>query len=283
MSLNNVHIVEFIKTFLSGSANSLKNPQEEKAWGEPLVGFSRGDDPHYGHFKADIGSFYWTPAEIISLAFPGAICQPGELSVISWVLPQTAATKQDQRKMRRYAAERWARARNFGEEANFELARRLVALLGQHGHEAVAPSLHPAWKWQTSPRYGFASNWSERHAAFASGLGTFGLCDGLITEKGKAMRCGSVVARIELAPTARRYGDRHAYCLHYARGTCRKCIARCPAGAIDENGHNKELCREYLFSVSAVNSLRRYGFSSYGCGLCQTAVPYESRIPVGCL
>ena len=43
-----------------------------------------------------------------------------------------------------------------------------------------------------SEKYGMASCWSERHAAFVSGLGTFGLCDGLITPVGKAMRCGSV-------------------------------------------------------------------------------------------
>jgi epoxyqueuosine reductase QueG len=29
---------------------------------------------------------------------------------------------------------------------------------------------------------------SERHAAYAAGLGTFGLCDGLITSVGKAVR-----------------------------------------------------------------------------------------------
>ena len=43
----------------------------------------------------------------------------------------------------------------------------------------------------------------QRHAAHAAGLGTFGLCDGLITAKGKAMRAGSVVARIAVAQTPR--------------------------------------------------------------------------------
>ena len=44
--------------------NSLRNAENEKAWDEPLVGFSRGDDPIYQFFKDDIGSFYWTPLEI---------------------------------------------------------------------------------------------------------------------------------------------------------------------------------------------------------------------------
>ena len=69
--------------------------------------------------------------------------------------------------------------------------------------------------------YVFASLLSERHAAYAAGLGTFGLCDGLITPKGKAMRCGSVVARIQIAATPRPYEDHHAYCLFYAKGNLR--------------------------------------------------------------
>ena len=69
-----------------------------------------------------------------------------------------------------------------------------------------------------------ASQWSERHAAYASGLGTFGLCDGLITPKGKAVRFASVVTRIKVPPTQRPYKDHHAYCLHYAKGICGMCI-----------------------------------------------------------
>lgn len=268
---------------LAGSVNSLQNPQQDRAWEEPLVGFSAAADPLYEQLKNDIGSFYWTPLDIYSLTFPGESVLPGELTVISWVLPQTADTKSDQRRQRKYAAESWARSRNFGEEANLSVARELIAMLAQNCHGAVAPVLHPAWKWQTSEKYGFASNWSERHAAFVSGLGTFGLCDGLITEKGKAMRCGSVVARIALPATPRRYEHFHAYCLYYTKGTCKKCVSRCPAGAIDEKGHNKELCKNYLFSVTAVYAQRHFGFSSYGCGLCQTAVPCESGIPPGCL
>jgi len=81
-----------------------------------------------------------------------------------------------------------------------------------------------------SERYGFASAWSERHVAYASGLGTFGLCDGLITPKGKAMRCGSVAAQIQVPPTPRPYQDHHAYCLHFSQGSCGLCITRCPSG-----------------------------------------------------
>lgn len=134
------------------------------------------------------------------------------------------------------------------------------------------------WEDRRSERYGFASTWSERHAAYAAGLGTFGLSDGLITPKGKAMRCGSVIARMSVTPTVRPYTDHHAYCLFYARGTCGRCIDRCPIGAISERGHDKDLCSRYLdMTRQYVN--RHFGFDGYGCGLCQTGVPCESGIP----
>jgi epoxyqueuosine reductase len=37
-----------IKTFINSSPeNSLKNETNDRAWADPLVGFSRGDDPLY--------------------------------------------------------------------------------------------------------------------------------------------------------------------------------------------------------------------------------------------
>ena len=77
----------------------------------------------------------------------------------------------------------------------------MVDALQNSGLEALAPQLSPHWERNESGRYGFASNWSERHAAYASGMGTFGLSDGLITPKGKAMRCGSVIANIQIPAT----------------------------------------------------------------------------------
>ncbi|MGD2269878.1 MAG: hypothetical protein PVI06_05715 [Desulfobacterales bacterium] len=95
-------------------------------------------------------------------------------------------------------------------------------------------------------RFSYASCWSERHVAHAAGLGTFGLCDGLITARGKAMRAGPVAAKLSIEPTPRPSANHHAYCLFFADGTCGKCIDRCQARAITEAGHDKEKCRQHL-------------------------------------
>ncbi len=273
-------VTSLIKDFTATSPlNSLKNPANEKAWDEPLVGFSRGNDPIYELYKDKVGPFHWTPLEIFRLTFPDVSAKPEELTVISWILPQTEAVKADLRKETKNPVERWVRARMFGEEFNEELRRHVAASLVKAGHPAVAPTLSPAFKTEKSERYVLASTWSERHAAYAAGLGTFGLCDGLITPKGKAMRCGAVVARIQIAATPRPYEDHHAYCLFYAKGTCGLCIGRCPGGAITKSGHDKLACMKQL-SVTSEYAGKQFGIKGYGCGFCQTGTPCESKIPV---
>jgi epoxyqueuosine reductase QueG len=167
-----------------------------------------------------------------------------------------------------------------GEDVNIRLRTHIVDELKKAGYPAVAPMLSHLWKQHMSEKYLFASSWSERHAAYAAGLGTFGLSDGLITEKGKAHRVGSVIAKIGIPSTPRPYTNHHAYCLWYAKGTCGACIKKCPAGAISERGHEKQKCSNYVDTTNAFVE-ETYHFKGYGCGLCQVGIPCESRIPEG--
>ncbi|MFO7696856.1 MAG: epoxyqueuosine reductase, partial [Anaerolineae bacterium] len=250
----------------------------EPAWDTPLVGFARGDDPLFVDYKVHVGPEHWTPAEAMALAYPDVAIEPTALAVISWVLPQTAATRADSRAATVYPPERWARSRMFGEEFNNSLKGQVVQTLREAGYRAISPTLDPGFGTVDSARFVFSSRWSERHIAHACGLGTFGLCDGLITPAGKAMRLGSVVAQLPVEPAARPYTDHHAYCLHYARSTCGVCIQRCPVGALSAQGHDKRLCKAHLDSTRPIVR-DRYGFDGYACGLCQTGTPCEAGIP----
>ena len=272
-------ITSLIQGFCRSPQNSLYGEAGEAAWAEPLVGFSSGADGVYEDLRRHAGPSHWTPQEIFALAFPEAPAAPEELTVVSWVLPQTEATKADNRRERIYPAERWARARIYGEKVNAELRREVVAGLAASGYQAVAPVLTPQFGVRESETYVFTSNWSERHVAYASGLGTFGLCDGLITPKGKAVRLGSVVVRGRVLATPRPYGHHQAYCLYFAEGTCGDCIDRCPVRAISKDGHDKVKCDRHLERTKPYVR-EHFGFEGYGCGLCQTGVPCESGIPV---
>lgn len=260
--------------------NSMRNEENERAFDEPLVGFSNGEDPLYDELKKDIGSPFMIPVEIFRETFPDSPACADELTVISWILPQTKATKADNRKETFYPSERWIRAKHYGGVFDTDLSSYVAELLKRAGHDAVIPAKAPFFRVDNSSKYGFASTWSERHAAYVSGLGTFGLCDGLITSRGKAMLCGSVIVRIRVPPTPRPYTDHNAYCLYFARGTCGLCIKRCPVQAISEQGHDKTLCMKHCFGVTQPYARTTFGIDDYGCGLCQTGVPCESIHPV---
>ena len=270
-------IDEFIRT---APENSLKNEANELAWDEALIGFSSGADPLYESYKEHVGPFHFLPSEIFNLTFPDSPVAPDELTVISYILPQREVTKADNRAEDFYPSERWVRARFPGEDFNILLRKHVVEALGKKGVQAVAPVLSPLWKIEISPKFGLASRWSERHAAHASGLGTFGLCDGLITSKGKADRVGTVIARVKIPPTPRPYQDHQEYCLFFSDGSCLACADRCPVGAITEEGHNKKVCWDHAGGTCAQYVKEKFGFEGYGCGLCQTGVPCESGLPV---
>ena len=277
--INPDQISELIEKLCKDGDNRLWPDSHEPAWDKPLVGFCRGDDPIFDHYKQVVGSFHWTPLEAFQLAFPETPAKAEELGVVVWILPQTEKTKRDNRVQDALPSERWARSRIFGEVFNSKLRERVSQELTESGFPAVAPMLLPDYGSVDSEKYIYASTWSERHMAHAAGLGTFGLCDGLITPAGKAMRVGSVVAKISVPKTERPYANHYKYCLFLSKGTCGLCIDRCPAGAISKSGHDKRKCRDYLNSHTRPYVTQTFGFAGYGCGLCQTDVPCESEIP----
>ena len=257
----------------------MQNKTGDPAWDDVLVGSTSGADSIWQQYKEYVGAFHWTPWEVFNQHCSQESACAEELTVISWVLPQRELVRKANRKAKKYPAEEWARIRIYGEEFNAALRQHIVKSLEQAGHAAVSPMLVSNWTIVNSNRFSYASSWSERHAAHAAGLGTFGLCDGLITAKGKAMRVGSVVAKISIEPTPRPYSDHRAYCLFFDNGTCGKCIDRCPVRAITEAGHDKEKCRLHLARTREYVK-KAYKFEGYGCGLCQVGVPCEAGIPV---
>ncbi len=273
-------ITALIQDFIATSSeNTMRDKEASPAWDDALVGFAHGADTIWQQYKEYVGAFHWTPWEVFNQHCSTERAAANDLTVISWVLPQREAVRRANRKARKYPAEEWARIRVYGEEFNAGLRQHVARSLTEKGHPAIAPMLVPNWTIVKSHRFSYASSWSERHAAHAAGLGTFGLCDGLITARGKAMRVGSVVARLSVQPTPRPYNDHRAYCLFFANGTCGKCIDRCPVRAITEKGHDKEKCRQHL-AAARVYVKKSYQFEGYGCGLCQVGVPCEAGIPV---
>lgn len=243
---------------------------------EPLVGYAAAEDPLFAEYRQIIGAFHQTPAEVLTAACGDGVTAA---TVISWVLPISRPIRESNRREERWPSREWALTRSNGDAFNTVLRRHLVAWLQAAGYRAVAPQLAPTWQQLAETPVGLASTWSERHAAYAAGLGTFSLNDGLITAKGIAHRCGSVITDLSLVPTPRTAAGHRSNCLYYRDGSCGACIKRCPAGALSWQGHDKQACLGYVYGAVPAAVGKEYGVPQIGCGLCQTGVPCEAQIP----
>jgi epoxyqueuosine reductase QueG len=277
-------LTDLITNFLANSPDNRMGSAfgEEKIWDAPLVKFASGADKLFGQFKTPevCGEQHWLPVEAFAKFYPDENCLAEELTVVSWILPQTKASKDSLLQETRYPSERWARARVFGEKVNDMVRRHVVDSLAAIDVRGCAPMLHPEWTRLQNVQRVFSSKWSERHAAYAAGHGTFGLCDALITEVGKAHRTGTVIMKLKLPPSERAYTGIYDYCLYHSKGTCGLCADNCPYGAISrESGHDKKKCFEFLHVQSPAYVKEHFGFDGYGCGFCQVGVPCADRIP----
>ena len=242
-----------------------------KMYDDPLIGFASADDPLFEAYKDPkaIGPWFMTPSEWL----------PKARTVVSFFFPFTEDVKTANGRQTEWAAPGWLHARIEGQEWIALFMKTLKERLEEIGAAALVPMQDPRWgqirrgrglkDWPSLDETVFGSNWSERHAAYVCGLGTFGLSKGLITRKGIAGRFGSLVTDIETEPDPREYSGVYDWCIN-----CGACIRRCPAAAISfEKGKEHTPCLDML-----LQSGKRFA-PRYGCGLCQTAVPCESQIP----
>ena len=233
----------------------------------PIFGVADACDPLFEALRAPeaVGEMHRTPAEWL----------PGAVRVISFFLPFSAAVRQSNREGELPSLP-WLYARFEGQDLLLELCRAIRSALEAEGYESVIPALSPDFAVKPLTVTGedgtgtlfFSSRWSERHAAFVCGLGTFGLSRGLITEKGMAGRFGSLITTAPLDVTPRPYTDITEYCIR-----CGACIRRCPVHAIDENGKRNEPCSAFL------DETKRLCVPRYGCGKCQVGVPCMEKRP----
>lgn len=251
---------ELIAFVNSDPRNSLTAHNHMRIYDTPLFGIASALDPYFSDcLKSEIiGPSFLLPKDWL----------PCANSVISYFLPFTQEIRESNL-LPGLPSEEWVSARIDGEHFNNVVRSFLVDLLSKMDEDAIAPPLDP--RFQVN---GFVSNWSERHVAYAAGLGTFGLHKALITKRGATGRFGSVVSTIKLTPTPRPYTSYDEYCPYLTQGTCGACIKRCPPDAITKAGKDHKVCHTYINDVI----LSKYA-PRYGCAKCNVGVPCAFGIP----
>jgi len=234
-----------------------------KIYDAPIFAFGSPDDVLYTKYKSPdiIGGHFLSPIEWM----------PSAKTIISFFLPYADKIKTANSENYLWPADEWLHGRYEGQILLKLLTEHLTESLMGAGFKSLAPSNDPRFKTGNAEQnIKHTSNWSERHVAFACGLGTFGLSKGIITKKGMSGRLGSILTELDLPKDNRSYSNVYEYC-----NMCGICIDHCPAHAISfEEGKSSALCSDFLDKVRKRHSPR------FGCGKCQVNVPCESEIPV---
>lgn len=264
---DNLRLAELINDFIN-TDNGNRLPDGHRIFEEALVGFADVSDPVFEVFLQDdiIGPFYCLPKSWLASA----------ASVVVYFLPFCMDVRRSNYGGPPTSVE-WLHARFLGESFNEKLRHYLVAILEKEGGQTLAPLLNSNYNTDYMV---LSSNWSERHAAYAAGLGFFGLHRGLITAKGVAGRFGSVITSLPFKATPRSPGSHFQNCPFLVDGSCGACIERCPVGAITKAGKNKSKCHHYMFIYDNAKEMRKaFGYEHSVCGKCQIDVPCEDIIP----
>ena len=119
------------------------------------------------------------------------------------------------------------------------------------------------------------SNWSQRHIAYAAGLGTFGLNNMLITERGCCGRCFSLITDLPIQGESGPVQEAglHEACLHKRGLGCEACVRRCPAGALSaDRPFDRAAC------YARLRDNERYCGEKV-CGKCVVGLPCTFRVP----
>jgi hypothetical protein len=315
----NAELSRFLKNLFEASELN-RLPAEfggHRIFKEPTFGVTAGNDPIIEIFKEVVTPAHLTPAEMWSksaspkrgfqadqsLGRPipdaGTWTDLAELSarikVLSIVFPYTQSILEDGSRSSQRTPPTGL-ALNCAHAFHTEVYEKTPRFFFENGYRIMVPQRSRFYSvWLTLSRPHLVSPWSERHYAFAAGLGTFGLAEHLITEHGCNVRLASFITDAPLEVTPRANDDPFGNCLHFAKGTCAECAARCPGRALTENSHNKLLCEWIRSRESArvraeiapfLKPIRRSFMHIFvndypiGCGICQYDVPCMDRNPM---
>lgn len=240
-------IIELVKNY--PSEKNVKN-----LWQEPIVGFGDANGSYMRSLKEVV-----TPAHMMPEDF-----MENPNIVISYYVPFTEETAAVNMNVEgNMASQEWSDAYNLTNTMISDINQCVADMLNEMGHRAAVPS------GVVFDKQLILSNWSQRHIAYAAGLGTFGINNMLISEKGCCGRYGSIVADIPVEADSIVKEER---CLYKKNGSCKKCVQNCFSGALTTEGFDRKKC----FEICMLNDAKT---GADVCGKCDIDIPCAFKAP----
>ncbi len=236
----------------------VRDYQKEKGlpdlWRTPLVGYADANDSYIQKLPEIVTDVHKLPQDFME----------NPKVVISYFIPFTKALERTNVGVEdNFASKEWADAYKATNTMMASLNEYLVQKIRELGGRAAVTEgigmLYDVLK----------SNWSQRHIAYAAGLGTFGINNMLITKEGCCGRYNSIVADIPVEP-----GEhlKEENCLYKSKGICKKCVQNCFSGALTTEGFDRRKCYE-----TCEKNLDIFGVDV--CGKCVTDIPCAFTAP----
>ncbi|MHC6179003.1 response regulator [Clostridium sp. JNZ X4-2] len=240
------NIIRQVNEFtLTSPYNKISELNNIRIFDAPLIGVAQAQDPLFLRLKDNkiIGTHHLTPKEWM----------PEAKSVISYFLPFSSNIRSLIKNKNSSSSQKLIYEKIENTFFSNMLCKFIAKRIDEMGGVSIIPSISSRFTVKN-----YKSNWSERHIAFISGLGTFSLSKCLITKRGCAGRLGSIIVSIPYGTTKRIYNGIYDYC-----NSCGNCIQMCPIHAIGRYNKKKDSsCNNFL------------------CEKCQLSLPCECKIPL---
>lgn len=234
-----------------------KNEQIITSWREPLIKFADADDEIFYKFKEVVRPSHALPKDFLRSAE----------TVIAFFLPFSREIANSNIEGK-YSSKEWAIAyietNQLISDLNSYIKNELKKLDYQ---SSIIPATHNFDEEELK------SDWSHRHAAYAAGLGSFGINNMLISEEGCAGRYGSIVTDLKIEASERNEQEK---CLNKAGYDCRRCVDRCVNNSLQIDSFDRFKCYELLLENVELHS--EIGLTDV-CGKCCVDLPCSFTDP----
>ncbi|WP_041605746.1 epoxyqueuosine reductase [Halothermothrix orenii] len=253
--MNREKITQLVKQFIKDYSS---RKEIYTKWREPIIKFSDVRDELFFKLKEIISPTHALPTDFMEDA----------KTVISYFIPFDKSIV-NLNIDGKYSSRGWAMAYIETNKLILDLNKYIKRELELLNYKStIIPATHNFDKEK------LISDWSHRHVAYIAGLGTFGLNNMLITDKGCCGRIGSIITNLKVEPTKRKDIE---YCLYKRKGVCKKCVKRCVNNALKVDSFDRHKCYEMLLYNDRLHS--DFGLADV-CGKCCVNLPCSFTNPV---